>query len=135
MPELPQALLHSLKDVEGFDEAAFKDVHHSGTQVTSIRINPAKWTTTAAMLEHAPFSAPQPVPWARSVFAPTTIFVVCQLVRPNGLLAWIPHLTINQALKKGEQPVLLQEGLQHPRTVAEEQIEPEAEFVCGRRAQ
>lgn len=43
MPELPQALLQSLHDVNGFDEAAFTHVHQSGVQVTSIRINPRKW--------------------------------------------------------------------------------------------
>jgi 16S rRNA C967 or C1407 C5-methylase (RsmB/RsmF family)/NOL1/NOP2/fmu family ribosome biogenesis protein len=67
MPELPQALLLSLQDVDGFDEAAFKDVHQSGTQVTSVRNNPAKWTA-AALLQHAPFSAPQKVPWSRYGF-------------------------------------------------------------------
>ncbi len=40
--QLPEKLLHSLKDVAGFDEASFKNVHASGEQVTSIRINPSK---------------------------------------------------------------------------------------------
>ena len=41
--QLPQALLNSLKDVEGFDKEAFEQVHDAGEQVTSIRINPCKW--------------------------------------------------------------------------------------------
>jgi len=39
---LPQQLIESLKDVKGFDEAAFKEVHASGEQVTSVRLNPDK---------------------------------------------------------------------------------------------
>jgi len=39
---LPQQLIESLKDVNGFDEAAFRQVHESGEQVTSIRLNPLK---------------------------------------------------------------------------------------------
>ena len=40
--QLPQALLNSLESVKGFNEAAFKKVHESGEQVTSIRVNPFK---------------------------------------------------------------------------------------------
>lgn len=43
MPSLPTALLSSLEDIKGFDAAAFAAVHASGQQVTSIRLNPAKW--------------------------------------------------------------------------------------------
>jgi 16S rRNA C967 or C1407 C5-methylase (RsmB/RsmF family) len=39
---LPQRLIESLKSVKGFDEAAFRQVHNSGEQVTSIRLNQAK---------------------------------------------------------------------------------------------
>jgi 16S rRNA C967 or C1407 C5-methylase (RsmB/RsmF family)/NOL1/NOP2/fmu family ribosome biogenesis protein len=39
---LPPALIQSLKDVEGFDETAFIDVHQADKQITSIRLNPAK---------------------------------------------------------------------------------------------
>ena len=40
--QLPGELLISLKDVPGFDEASFIDVHASGEKVTSIRINQKK---------------------------------------------------------------------------------------------
>lgn len=40
---LPLALLNSLETVPGFDRKAFEEVHNSGEQVTSIRINPAKF--------------------------------------------------------------------------------------------
>jgi len=40
---LPTELLSSLQGVVGFDAAAFTAVHASGQQVTSIRLNPAKW--------------------------------------------------------------------------------------------
>ncbi len=39
---LPAALINSLRDINGFDEKAFIDVHESGGQITSIRINPFK---------------------------------------------------------------------------------------------
>ena len=40
--QLPQKLLESLRGVKGFDKEAFERVHHTGEQVTSIRINPLK---------------------------------------------------------------------------------------------
>ena len=44
--QLPQALINSLQNVKGFDEVAFKEVHQSGVQVTSIRMNPGKMFNT-----------------------------------------------------------------------------------------
>jgi len=40
--QLPIELLRSLEGVKGFDEAAFINVHESGEQVTSVRMNPYK---------------------------------------------------------------------------------------------
>ena len=40
--QLPAELLSSLQTVKGFDEEAFKEVHDSGQQITSIRLNPKK---------------------------------------------------------------------------------------------
>ncbi len=40
--QLPSAFLHSLKNLHGFDKEAFKKIHESGGQVTSIRLNPFK---------------------------------------------------------------------------------------------
>jgi 16S rRNA C967 or C1407 C5-methylase (RsmB/RsmF family)/NOL1/NOP2/fmu family ribosome biogenesis protein len=40
--QLPSALLNSLNGIKGFDKEAFEEVHASGEQVTSIRVNPAK---------------------------------------------------------------------------------------------
>lgn len=42
MNSLPPALLQSLQNIKGFDEAAFKQVHQSGAQITSVRLNPKK---------------------------------------------------------------------------------------------
>src|SRR6188768_1082996 len=47
--QLPQALLDSLEGVKGFDEKAFVEVHESGKQVTSIRINPFKLGTSKVL--------------------------------------------------------------------------------------
>ena len=40
--QLPPALINSLQTVKGFDEEAFRQVHGSGEQVTSVRINQKK---------------------------------------------------------------------------------------------
>lgn len=42
--QLPQALLDSLENIEGFDRDSFLKVHEEGQQVTSVRINPVKWS-------------------------------------------------------------------------------------------
>jgi 16S rRNA C967 or C1407 C5-methylase (RsmB/RsmF family)/NOL1/NOP2/fmu family ribosome biogenesis protein len=48
-----------LQDVKGFDETAFTDVHASGQQVTSIRLNPSKQITG-----NIQYAALQKVPWS-----------------------------------------------------------------------
>jgi 16S rRNA C967 or C1407 C5-methylase (RsmB/RsmF family) len=58
---IPQQLIESLKTVHGFEEAAFRHVHASGAQVTSVRINPAKWSAEA--LAHQ-LPGVSPVPWS-----------------------------------------------------------------------
>ena len=40
--QIPQPLIQSLQGVEGFDEAAFLNVHTSATPITSIRVHPQK---------------------------------------------------------------------------------------------
>lgn len=60
---LPPALLHSLKNVKGFDKKAFEQVHLSGEAVTSIRINPAKVSNDPHSFPFS-FSASSPVPWS-----------------------------------------------------------------------
>ncbi len=40
--QLPSLLIDSLQNIKGFDESAFKQVHESGEQITSIRLNPKK---------------------------------------------------------------------------------------------
>src|SRR5215213_9338649 len=39
---LPQGLIASLQNVQGFNEKAFEAVHASDKQITSIRLNPSK---------------------------------------------------------------------------------------------
>jgi len=46
--QLPQQLLDSLINIEGFDKEAFKKIHASGEQITSIRINPSKLSESEA---------------------------------------------------------------------------------------
>ncbi len=68
---LPENLLASLKDVEGYDESSFRSIHGSGEQVVSLRINPKKndhglpglvdraqkvpWSSAGYYLEERPF--------------------------------------------------------------------------------
>lgn len=42
MNSLPTALIQSLRNLKGFDEEAFEEVHLSGAQITSVRLNPNK---------------------------------------------------------------------------------------------
>lgn len=65
---IPQELLKSLNDIEGFDQKAFQEVHASGEQITSIRINPMKWSILngeglgTSSIHHSPFTIHSPVP-------------------------------------------------------------------------
>ncbi len=61
---LPDQLIKSLKNVPGFDERAFKEVHESGEQITSIRMNPAK---PFDVHDHI-FGVQEVVPWASTGF-------------------------------------------------------------------
>ncbi len=69
--QLPESLTKSLEAVNGFDTAAFENVHQSGEQIVSIRTNPAKFADTATSLCHfnelidaANATALTPVPWS-----------------------------------------------------------------------
>lgn len=48
---LPQTLLDSLEGIPGFERRSFEEVHASGGQVTSLRINPAKGIEIESLLE------------------------------------------------------------------------------------
>jgi 16S rRNA C967 or C1407 C5-methylase (RsmB/RsmF family)/NOL1/NOP2/fmu family ribosome biogenesis protein len=69
--QLPPLLTKSLEAVNGFDVAAFEQVHQSGEQIVSIRANPAKFADTATLLRHfnelinaAHATEITPVPWS-----------------------------------------------------------------------
>lgn len=54
---VPEELLQSLLEVEGFDEKAFIDVHEKRSPVVSIRINPKK-------ISVSPFPGSEKIPWS-----------------------------------------------------------------------
>lgn len=56
---IPKELLATLQTVEGFNEQAFTEVHRSGEQVVSVRLNPAKINSVPAGLD-----ADGKVPWS-----------------------------------------------------------------------
>lgn len=58
--QLPIALLDSLQTVKGFNEDEFVQVHASGEQITSIRINPHK----VFNIQHSMFNIQGEVPWS-----------------------------------------------------------------------
>ncbi|MES2373513.1 MAG: RNA methyltransferase [Bacteroidota bacterium] len=58
---VPQKLLQSLEHVKGFDREAFEQVHASGEQVTSVRLNPDK------TMDHGPWTMDK-VPWCSHGF-------------------------------------------------------------------
>lgn len=59
---LPTSLITSLSDAPGFDAEAFAEVHASGEQVTSIRINPLKCTAEEIQFNKSP------IPWSSNGF-------------------------------------------------------------------
>ncbi len=67
--QLPQKLLESLEAVKGFNKDAFEKVHASGEQVTSIRINPLKWSIVNSQwsignnIHYSPFTIDNKIPW------------------------------------------------------------------------
>jgi len=59
---LPASLIHSLQNIKGFNEEAFKQVHQSGVQITSVRLNPNKifnsqFSIFNSQLEKVPWSS------------------------------------------------------------------------------
>ena len=61
--QLPQPFIQSIEGLPGFDKEAFEQVHQSGEQVTSIRVNPLKkFETRNAKFEMSP------VPWTQYGF-------------------------------------------------------------------
>lgn len=61
MMKLPASLMNSLNNAQGFNREAFENVHTSGEQITSIRINPNKVKGNVSL----PFDTAslKPVPW------------------------------------------------------------------------
>ncbi len=55
--QLPGLLIKSLRGLKGFDELPFTEVHVSGGQVTSVRLNPGK------IVKHYNFNPEGAVPW------------------------------------------------------------------------
>ncbi|HEU4903711.1 MAG TPA: hypothetical protein VFT06_12985, partial [Flavisolibacter sp.] len=77
--KLPEVFLQSLEGVAGFEREAFVAVHEREEGITSIRINPAKWTPASMgngqwsgeserSDSHSPFTIAHsrfsPVPWS-----------------------------------------------------------------------
>lgn len=64
---IPPALLDSLQNIKGFDKTAFLEVHYSGEQNTSIRINPNKLSDGANLflsdIDQEALTI-SPVPWS-----------------------------------------------------------------------
>lgn len=80
--QLPDLLLQSIEHTKGFDKTAFEEVHASGEQVVSIRLNPLKspmlngeWSigyrqeaigNKQEEIHHSSLITHQPVPWSLS---------------------------------------------------------------------
>lgn len=64
--QLPSSLLAAIEHAKGFDKNAFKEVHESGEQVVSVRLNPVKWSIGNQKLDihHSPFTIHSSVPWS-----------------------------------------------------------------------
>lgn len=61
--QLPSSLIQSLQSIKGFDETAFINIHQSGEQITSLRINPLKTATNFSISSfHFPLNSK--IPWS-----------------------------------------------------------------------
>jgi 16S rRNA C967 or C1407 C5-methylase (RsmB/RsmF family)/NOL1/NOP2/fmu family ribosome biogenesis protein len=67
---LPASFLQSLEGIPGYDQDAFEEVHKTGKQVTSLRINPGKWAdpdidklTEGFKLNQSKEIQASPIPW------------------------------------------------------------------------
>ncbi|RYY39925.1 MAG: Fmu (Sun) domain protein [Chitinophagaceae bacterium] len=68
--QLPESMLQSLEGVPGYDRESFVNVHQSGAQVTSIRLNPAKpvaedRSDAISLHKSAVAGLTSPIPWTR----------------------------------------------------------------------
>jgi 16S rRNA C967 or C1407 C5-methylase (RsmB/RsmF family)/NOL1/NOP2/fmu family ribosome biogenesis protein len=64
---LPEKLIQSLKKSKGFDEYEFIRIHQSGEQVTSVRLNPVKYSSMlndGSWIELSSFIIQQKIPWS-----------------------------------------------------------------------
>jgi len=61
--QLPEAFLESLNGIKGFNKEAFEKVHASGEQITSIRINPFKFSESPKSLPIYREGLGEVVPW------------------------------------------------------------------------
>ncbi|MFI5133752.1 MAG: hypothetical protein ACHQEB_05420, partial [Chitinophagales bacterium] len=58
--QLPEAFLNSLTGIKSFDREAFEKVHANDRQITSVRINPHKFS-----IENLKFKIENKVPWSQ----------------------------------------------------------------------
>jgi NOL1/NOP2/sun family putative RNA methylase len=67
---LPDEFLDSLAAINGFDKAAFENVHYHSRPITSVRFNPDKYERFSASSEikHPYFNLNEPVPWCEYGF-------------------------------------------------------------------
>lgn len=67
---LPGELLHALSNIEGFNKAAFEEVHYHSKPVTSVRFNAGKYErfTGASDIVHPSFNLNEIIPWCKYGF-------------------------------------------------------------------
>ena len=63
MMRIPDSLIRSLRKVESFNEQSFKEVHESGEQVTSVRLNRFK-ATDPLQFANRNFKSAKKIPWS-----------------------------------------------------------------------
>jgi len=62
--QLPDLLINSLEGTKGFDKDAFINVHANPESITSIRINPLKWSKQEATT-YSRLATPDSLPWSQ----------------------------------------------------------------------
>ncbi len=62
--QIPQALIHSLQPIEGFDRNSFLQAHEEKETLVSVRFNPAKYRTAINTRDSSGLPIESKIPWA-----------------------------------------------------------------------
>ena len=118
--QLPNKLIQSLQSVKSFDQKAFEEVHASGEQITSLRINPLKplpnfphsnsvhWSSNGYYLTQRPSFTLDPLFHAGTYYVQEASSMFLEQVMKQSLDLLQPLLVLDLCAAPGGKSTLLQ---------------------------